>query len=110
MNPALYDVAIKFCELLGHHATPYRLLSFGVALLGMLFHDGASSHFLCARAITPAPLRTLFDVLVLALLFLADASEMFLARHEIVLPAGVVQLPSQSPVAVPIVTGNLNLA
>jgi len=52
-----------------------------VALLLVLFHYRASRNFCRTRAIAAGFLGALFDVLILPLLFLADAAEMFFARH-----------------------------
>ena len=57
------------------------LMAFSVALFLVLLQDGSRSHFLGSAFVAPGPLRFPFDVLVLALLLLADSTKMFASWH-----------------------------
>jgi hypothetical protein len=70
--------------------TELRLLFLFSPLLFVLFHDCASGDFFCSFAVASRTLGALFNMLILPLLFLCSASQMFLTWHA--LPPFLVSL------------------
>src|SRR6185503_10724743 len=94
-----HPVLQKTAEAIANHqlldasdALTVPLLAFFVAFLLVFLHHRTSGNFRRTRAIAPAFLSALFDVLVLALLFLAHPSQMFLAGHTQILHSDYLQL------------------
>ncbi len=56
-------------------------MAFLVAFLLVLLHHGPGRNLCRTRAIAPAFLSTLFDVLILPLFFITDTAEMLFTRH-----------------------------
>ncbi len=69
------------CRLLVEFLPKCRLFAFFVTLPFVLLHNGPSGHFLGPLTVAPRLLSAFLDVLVLALLFAADSSQMFLTWH-----------------------------
>jgi hypothetical protein len=72
-----------------------------VSLLFVLFHDGSRRNFFGAAPISATFLRTFFDVFVLTLLFVADATQMVISRH-IDPPVGIQQATYQAALSLPV--------
>ena len=66
-----------------------------MSLLFVLFHDGSRRNFFGAAPVSATLLRTFFDVFVLTLLFVADATQMVISRH-IDPPVGIQQARYQA--------------
>ena len=73
----------------------FLLAAFFVPLLFVLFHDGSRRNLFGAAPISATFLRTFFDVFVLTLLFVADATQMVISRH-IDPPVGIQQARYQA--------------
>jgi hypothetical protein len=58
-----------------------KLLSFGMAFLGVMLEDGASGNFLGPFAVLAGLLRAFFDVFIHALFFRANAVQVLSSRH-----------------------------
>src|SRR5258708_38785797 len=76
-------------------APNFLLAAFFVPLLFVLFHDGSRRNLFGAAPISATFLRTFFDVFVLTLLFVADATQMVISRH-IDPPVGIQQARYQA--------------